>query len=775
MRRDSCTVLVVDDSPEDRAVYRRYLEQNKECRYRVLEVDRGELALKACREQRLDCIVLDYSLPDTDGLAVLDSLVHQARSDRHAVVMLTGSGRTSVAVQALKTGALDYLDKNEVTAEQLHRSIHYAIEKVTLQRELEHQRRWFQGTLSSIGEAVIATDRTGQVTFINAMAENLTGWPGGSAMKRPIEEVYTVVSERTRQPLGGSFIGMILKGKIGSDEPALLLARNGREVPIDHSGTPIRDAKGEIIGGVIVARDTTRRRRTEAALREREERFSLVARATGDALWDWDVRANRIWCNEAYEALFVRPPLGTGRTGQWWSERIHPDDRARVSALTSTVLNNRDETWICNYRCRRRDSTYADIMERAFIVRDAEGQAVRVLAAMVDLTEGKRAESALKESDRRKDNFLAILAHELRNPLAPIQNAVDVLRRGDSHDATTDWARDVIERQVSHLTRLVDDLLDVSRITRDQITLDKEVLELKTVVDRAVETSRPLIEARGHQFTISLPSQPVRLKGDLVRLAQAIANLLNNAAKYTEKGGRIALEAESRQGHVLVCVRDSGVGIAPDSLERIFDPFSQAHLAENRSQGGLGIGLSLVQKLVAMHGGTVEAHSRGLGQGSEFRVRLPLYTGSTPRALPSRQASGSKAPPAPCRILVVDDNADAVESLTRLLRLQGHAVQTAMDGPSAIELARAFQPQVVLLDIGLPGVDGYRTAGDIRAQPGMAEVMLIALTGYGQEADRQRAKAAGFDHHVVKPAGLEEIEELLAAYAGSKANAERVS
>ncbi|HEX7181781.1 MAG TPA: ATP-binding protein [Thermoanaerobaculia bacterium] len=382
-----------------------------------------------------------------------------------------------------------------------------------------------------------------------------------------------------------------------------------------------------------------------------------------------------------------------------------------------------------------------------------------VLSSVTDITDRKKMEEALKEADQRKDEFLAMLAHELRNPLAPIRNAAQVLKLAGPVNAHQDWAREVIERQAQHLTRLVDDLLDVSRITRGKVTLAREPLDLATIVNRAVETSRPLIDARRHRLTVALPPEPVLLEGDLTRLVQVAGNLLNNAAKYTDEGGHIRLEAAREGGEVVLRVRDDGMGVPADLLPHLFDLFTQANRSLDRSQGGLGIGLTLVRQLVEMHGGRVEAKSDGLGRGSEFIVRLPAASS----AAGAEGAAGERARPgaSALKILIVEDNVDSADMLSVMLKLGGHEVRTAHDGPAALEAARSFQPQAVLCDIGLPGMNGYEVAARLRERPEFERTPLIALTGYGQEEARRRAREAGFDHHIVKPVEPDALAALL--------------
>ena len=408
-----------------------------------------------------------------------------------------------------------------------------------------------------------------------------------------------------------------------------------------------------------------------------------------------------------------------------------------------------------------------------------EGQVIGTLTVIEDVTErvlfedesvaNARQHAELEDAlrvrveqlalaDRRKNEFLAMLAHELRNPLAPIQNALQLLRIKGPDESELDWARDVIERQVRQMGRLVDDLLDVSRITSGRISLQRETVELKAIFDQALEISRPIIDAHQHMLEVSLEGEPLFVNVDSTRLAQAVANIVNNAAKYTKDGGRIWLTGEREGKEVVIRVRDTGIGIAPEMLSSVFDLFCQADQSLDRSEGGLGIGLTLVHNLVAMHGGTVQAFSEGHGRGSEFVIRLPAATAVKARAVaPPVEFSSAAAQ----RILIVDDNADCANTLSMLLRMSGHAVETANGGLEALELAARTPPDVVFLDIGLPGMNGYEVARRLRQNDGRKDLLLVALSGYGQVGDRQRSNDAGFDHHLVKPVSLERLHELL--------------
>jgi PAS domain S-box-containing protein len=387
-----------------------------------------------------------------------------------------------------------------------------------------------------------------------------------------------------------------------------------------------------------------------------------------------------------------------------------------------------------------------------------DGQFIHTRCFTRDITARKLAEDALLESDRRKDEFLATLAHELRNPLAPIRNSLHILHLTSNPEPAAARVYEMMERQVNHMVRLVDDLMEVSRITRGKIELRREPVELAAVVRNAVETSRPLIEAAGHQLALALPPEPLIVNGDLVRLSQVLANLLNNSAKYTLNGGQIWLAVCQDADDAVISVRDSGVGITSELLPRVFEMFSQGETS--RGQGGLGIGLSLVKNLVEMHGGRVEARSAGPKQGSEFIVRLPrLRRSEGPR---SQNLGTSRTQVlSPRRILVVDDNRDAAESLGALLRFLGADVRVVTDGPAALQILESFRPAVVLLDIGMPGMDGYEVAQHIRARAELDEIMLVALTGWSQEEDRRRSQSAGFNHHLVKPADLGALQAVL--------------
>jgi signal transduction histidine kinase len=393
---------------------------------------------------------------------------------------------------------------------------------------------------------------------------------------------------------------------------------------------------------------------------------------------------------------------------------------------------------------------------------DESGAVVGAVNVLVDITERKQAEDAVREADRRKSEFLATLAHELRNPLAPIRNGLQIIRLANHDEAAVQVARAMMERQVAHMVRLIDDLLDLSRITNGKIELRKERIELAAAVQDAVEAVRPCMEASGHELTITLPTKPVYVDGDRTRLAQIFANLLNNSAKFTEQGGHIRLTVEWQGSDVVVSVKDNGIGIPADMLPQIFNMFTQVDRSLDRSQGGLGIGLSLVRGLVEMHGGRVEAHSAGLGAGSEFIVRLPVMLSQVRRSGKKDRESDEINAGSVRRILIVDDYEDSAICLGLMLKIMGHETLTAHDGLEAVEAAATFRPDVMLLDIGLPKMNGYEVCRRIREQPWGERMVLIALSGWGQEEDKLRSKEAGFNFHMVKPVDPAALEKLLA-------------
>jgi PAS domain S-box-containing protein len=536
-------------------------------------------------------------------------------------------------------------------------------------------------------------------------------------------------------------------------------ARDGRYLWVWDHAVIVRDAAGRpvrVVGNVI---DVTARKTAEAAVRESEERFRNMADHSPGMVWLSDRDGAFTFLSESWYTLTGQTPetaLGLG-----WLDAVYPEEREVTRGILLAAASRRIP-YRFDFRVLDREDGVRWVFLAATPRFDAGREFLGYVGSMIDITDRKSMEEELREADQRKDEFLAMLGHELRNPLAPIRSAAAVMRYMAVDDPKFTWVREVIERQVAHMTRLIDDLLDVARITRGTVQLREERIELARLVREAVELSRPLIEDRGHELRVELPAERVWLEADPARLAQVLANLLNNAAKYTEQGGRIDLVAAliGSGSEIEIRIADTGVGIDPELLPRIFDLFTQDKQSIDRSQGGLGIGLTLVKALVELHGGLVEARSPGRGRGAEFVVRLPLASPDAP-SVPLPPAEHPLPSAVPRRVLVVDDNRDSADGLATLLSIQGHHVATAHDGPSALEQAHRFLPDIVLLDIGLPGMDGYEVARRMRAAPDLQASRLIAVTGYGGESDRLRSSEAGFSNHLVKPVDAEALHGLL--------------
>ena len=551
-----------------------------------------------------------------------------------------------------------------------------------------------------------------------------------------------------------------------NDSVPLFMERNGylEETYFTFSYSPAIDDRGDVAGIFCACQEETGRVRAARALAERERQFTALVENLPDIVFRLDLDLRYLYISAPVEQLTGIPAatfIGKTMRGAGLSAELsEPIERASRRALKSGKSTS--NAWTHNGR---------ELRTRIVPERDGNEVIVSLLGITEDATEFEQATAALRRSeqtllqaDRRKDEFLAMLAHELRNPLAPIRNAAEILWLISADPERVRETSEIIVRQARHMTAIVDDLLDVSRVTRGLILLDTEPLDLRPVITAAIEQSLPLIDSRRHSITIDLPEQPVMVQGDRVRLTQVLCNLLNNAAKYTPHGGKIGVAITGSAARVEVDVVDDGEGMDADLLPRVFDLFAQGRRTLDRTQGGLGIGLSLVKTLVNLHGGTIEAASEGSGHGSRFTVGLPRLTD----ALNVKPAIDSPAFPLTAslralRILVVDDNLDAAESLAMMLQLDGHTTSKAHDARSAIASARSERPDVMLLDIGLPDIDGYELARRLRALPEAEDATLIAVTGYGQTDDRRRAEDAGFDHYLVKPVEFESLRALLNA------------
>jgi PAS domain S-box-containing protein len=522
------------------------------------------------------------------------------------------------------------------------------------------------------------------------------------------------------------------------------------------------DEKGRVVRVVGFNMDITDRIRAQETLREREQRLRLALEASGAGSWSRDARTGRVDWDDRFREIYGLPP-GEPASFQAWLSRVHEEDRQQQFDLADQIEHtNTHDTFDATFRIVRPDGTIAWVQSLGQAHRDAEGKLMRLTGLELDVTDRKRAEDALREGDRRKNEFLAILGHELRNPLAALSMGLQLARGKNEIDPTLKRNLDVMDRQASQLTRLIDDLLDVGRISTGKIALKLKPLALPHVLANSMEEARVAIASRDHEVLIQIQPGRHQVLGDSARLTQAIANLIENAAKYTEPGGQIRLSLEQEDGLEVVRVEDNGIGIPADELSHVFDLFSQVRIHQGKSSGGLGIGLAIVRTLVNLHDGTVEAASGGPGCGSTFTVRLPALEATTlvadPDVAPLDRLKGSQSRR---RVLIVDDNQDAAATLAEFLALDGHQTWIAHSGLQAIEIAKATALDVVLMDLGMPGLDGIETAKRIRALPGRAGLRIAALTGWGQESDRARTREAGLDWHLVKPVNTTFLSDLI--------------
>ena len=634
-----------------------------------------------------------------------------------------------------------------------------------------HQRReLFHVTLRSIGDAVLTTDTHGRITDLNEVAESLTGWSHNDALGQPLDRVFNIINEVTRQPVENPATRALREGVVvGLANHTLLIRKDGQESPLDDSAAPIRDELGHVSGCVLIFRDVTAQRVSE---RERANQLvtarllasivetsndAIISKSLDGTIQSWNAAAERLFGYTSEEAVgkhisLIIPP-----------ERIAEEDKF-IASLKEGHRIEHFET-----ERRRSDGQHITVSLTLSPLKDAAGNVIGASKIARDVTERRRLEDNLRklandlaETDRRKNEFLATLAHELRNPLAPISNMMEVVKRGGSNGELLKQAHETIERQLAQMVRLVDDLLDLNRITHDRLELRRSDVELATVIQQAVEVARPLIDAAGQKLTIDLPDESIYLNADSARLAQVFGNLLNNSCKYTRPNGAISLRA-TRNGNdeVLVSVKDNGAGIPSDKIDSIFDMFMQVDRSSDRTQEGLGIGLTLVKRLIEMHGGSIEARSAGEGQGSEFVVHLPIIDKPAVTFSPVPYVAPDSS--AQRRILIVDDNHDSADSLAMLFEITGNQTYLAHDGVEAIESIEKYRPEVVVLDIGLPKLDGHEVCRRVREQPWGKDIIIIALTGWGQEDDRRKSEEAGFNGHLVKPVDYDKLLELLAS------------
>ncbi len=642
--------------------------------------------------------------------------------------------------------------------------------RIASERRADESARRLDVLLDAAPVGIVYADPAGRLLVANAHNRSIWGphpltdaledyaewsgwWPAGSP--RAGEPVAT-----DDWPLVQVIAGQDSAGGVFEIEP---FGAPGTRRTILVRAAAIRDEAGVLTGAVAANMDITAQVEAERAMKDSEARFRLIANAIPQLVWSADAEGVNDYLNSRWREFTGLPEALIG--GHGWVDLIHPDDLPLLQARWSQSLAS-GAPYEVEHRMRHQGGEYRWMLNRAEAWLDETGRPTRWLGTVTDIHDKKTGEEELRAQARRKDEFLAMLAHELRNPLAPISNAAQLLSMTALDPQRVRQSSDVIIRQVRHMTSLVDDLLDVSRVTRGLVELERERVDIRAVVSSAVEQARPLIDARRH--TLALHSGPERswVFGDRIRLVQVLVNLLNNAAKYTAQGGVINLGVEAGPGSVTLSVRDNGIGIDRAVLPHVFELFTQAERTPDRSQGGLGLGLALVHSLVQLHGGRVEAHSEGLGRGSCFSVTLPTMAdagGAAPDGVAASAASaaGSGAAASSRRVLVVDDNVDAALSLADILRSLGHNVATAHDSHTALALAAREWPEVFILDIGLPDIDGYALARRLHALAEGRPATYLALTGYGQAHDRVLARTAGFDHHFVKPVDLGALVEII--------------
>jgi PAS domain S-box-containing protein len=802
-------ILLVDDQPANLRALRAILQ---DLGHHLVEAHTAAEARHLLGTADFAVILLDIQMNGLDGFSTAKLIRSQERSRYTPIIFHTAphSNRLPIEEQAYALGAVDYLVKPVVPfilrakvawfvelfqkarrdaqqTEADRRTARAGFEEALAHERtrLQEQQEWLRVTLGSAGDAVIATDPAGRVAFLNTVAQSLTGWTQPQAEGQLLATVFPVIHEETRQPLEPPLAQVIGEGVTANlADHAVLIAKDGTERPVEDSAAPFKDGGGNITGMLLTFRDVSERRRAALRLREEvrktheaEERLRLMVESVKDyALFSLDVGGRIVSWNTGAEYL-----LGYSEeevVGQHFSifftpedqEDGRPDRELQQAVAAGSASNN---NWTV-----RKDGSRFWAEGATYPLRD--GDLRGYVTIFRDLSERKQLEEelraraeALVENDRRRNEFLAMLGHELRNPLAPIVTSLTVLRQEKTTSPLVEQARTIMERQANHLVRLVDDLLDVARITKGRVELRKERVELNDLIDRAVEAVGPLVANQRHELSVSAPRGKLWLDVDPARIQQVLVNLLTNACKYTPAQGAIRLTVHREGDQVAISVKDNGVGITPEVLPKVFDLFTQSERTLARSEGGLGIGLTMVKGLVEMHGGSAAARSEGTGKGSEFIIRLPVVKPQpgVPVVTPSATSELSPVPSGRAlRILVVDDNVDAAQSLALLLRAYGHEIVDVLhDGPSAIEAILAKKPSVVLLDIGLPGLNGYEVAQRVRGPQVEPSPHLIAVTGYGQEADRLKAQEVGINHYLVKPVDPNRLHKLLSDLAEKSA------
>lgn len=638
---------------------------------------------------------------------------------------------------------------------------------VTEQREAEQALRGTEERLrlhvDNSPLAVVEWDADFRVRSWTGEAERMFGWSADEVLgKQPTDWAFVHEEDATDV---AQIIQGLMSGEVSRNvSPNRNYCKNGEVLYCEWYNSVLRDEDGRLRSVLSLVHDVTVRQHTEMMLRESEERFRTLADNISQFAWMADENGWVFWYNQRwydYTGTTLEQMQGWG-----WTMVHHPD---HVERVVKRIQHSWDtgEVWEDEFPLRGRDGSYRWFLSRALPIRDENGKIVRWFGTNTDITDQRNAQDELRklaarlsEADRRKDEFLATLAHELRNPLAPIRTGLELMKRSGNDPVLREEVRGTMERQTEQLVRLVDDLLDVSRITLGRLKLKRNRVMVQDVIHRAVETARPLVDEARHELRLTIPEKPSFVQGDPHRLAQVLSNLLNNAVRYTPSGGRIALAVAEREGEVVITVQDNGIGVPPAMLDQIFEMFTQVESDSDATPSGLGIGLTLAKSLVELHGGRIRVDSPGAGRGCTFGIHLPAT--DPPVSMAPSKPSTSERGTVKQRVLVVDDNDAAAKMLTLLIASQGHEVYTAHDGEQAVQFAADHQPHVILMDIGMPRMNGYEAARRIRQQPRGNQIRLIALTGWGQEEDKRRTKEAGFDYHLVKPPEPAKLYELLA-------------
>ncbi|TWT67392.1 PAS domain-containing hybrid sensor histidine kinase/response regulator [Allorhodopirellula solitaria] len=641
---------------------------------------------------------------------------------------------------------------------------------VTKRRQLErdhaegdHHARLLGAIVTSSDDAIISKSLDGTIRSWNAAAERIFGYTEEQAIGRHISML--IPAERIEEE--DHIIARIRAGERVEHFETVRLRSDGRLVFVSLTISPIKNAEGQIIGASKIARDISERKRTQEVLREHEQRFRTFVEQVEDyAIFVTDTAGRATSWNEGVlrvlgfeEAEFVGKDIVRSIFRSSDVAKGVPQAELAEAAESGSASNDR---WM-----KRKDGTPFWAAGVTTGLQDESGNLLGFMKVMRDQTKQKQMEDELRriatelsEADRRKDEFLATLAHELRNPLAPIRTGLSAMKLLQDDPDQMEEIRETMERQAQQMVRLIDDLLEMSRITQGKLELRKCRVMLADVVRSAVEATRPLMDEVGHELSVTLPSRGIELEADPNRLTQVFSNLLNNAAKYTPDGGRISLAVERQESEVIVSVKDNGMGIPPDKIERVFEMFAQIKHPLDAEYSGLGIGLTLVKSLVELHAGSIEVRSNPTGQGCEFLVRLPLGPANPVSPAPETptEETGSLAK---CRVLIVDDNQAAADMLRIVVKTLGHDVRVACNGQEGVEIASVFRPETVLMDIGMPQLNGFEAARHIRQQPWGQQMTLVALTGWGQEDDKRKTQEAGFDHHLVKPVELVDLRRIL--------------